>query len=139
MSALKLTPETTAEILDLVRHCVPVSVAARRAGVCYATLKSWRAKGAEDPGSAYGDFARAIDEAVAHAEVEMVKTIYSSASSDPKSAQWLLERRFGGRWSPKLKAKVDAKVEHSAKTDYSKLSQEERDQLRNILTKATSG
>lgn len=135
----KLTPEITLGILDLVRECVPVSVAARKMGIDYSTLKTWRAKGAEDPTSAYGEFARAIDEAVAHAEMQMVKAVYGSATSDPKSAMWLLERRFGGRWSPKSKTKVEAKVEHSSKVDMTKLSQAERDQLRGILTKATSG
>lgn len=107
----KLTPEAIAKILDLVRECVPVTVACRAAGIGYSTLKDWRARGREEPESIYGEFAVALEEAVAVAEIEMVKAVYSAATSDPKSAQWMLERRFGGRWSPQQK--TQAKVEHS--------------------------
>lgn len=135
----KLTPEVIATILSLVRDCVPVSTAARSAGISYTTLKAWRARGRSEPDSIFGEFSAAIDEAVSEAEIAMVRSVHGASRSDPKAAQWMLERRFGGRWSPKTKQDIKAKVEHSSKLDVSKLSQAERDALRSILTKATNG
>lgn len=112
----KFTPETIALILSLLRECVPISTAATRAGVTYATVKSWRAQGRADPDSVYGEFERAVSEAVAEAEIQMVRTIYSNAAIDPKSAMWMLERRFGGRWS--ARSKVDSVVKAEVKHDH---------------------
>jgi hypothetical protein len=133
----KLTPENVATMLALVRICVPISTAAMSVGISYSTIKAWRADARENPEtSRYTDFSNALDEAVAEAEIAMVRTIHTSASSDPRSAQWMLERRFQGKWSPASKTKVDATVKHSG-LDVSGLSQEERDAMRALLTKAT--
>lgn len=134
----KLTPERIAKILDLVRDCVPVSVAARKSGVSYTTLKDWRRR-AEAEGGVYAEFDEAIEEAVATAETKMVKTVYDAAQSDARHAQWMLERRFQGRWSPASKTKVEAKVEHSGSVDLTKLSEAEADALRELVAKAAAG
>lgn len=135
----KLTMETTATILNLVRECVPVSTAARAAGISYTTLKTWRKLGEEDPAGPYGVFASALEEAVAHAEVELVRAVGLAAKSDARHAQWMLERRFQGRWSPSSKSRVEAKVEHSGSVDISKLTEAEADALQELVAKAGAG
>lgn len=134
----KLTPERIAKILDLVRDCVPVSVAARKSGVSYSTLKEWRSR-AEKEGGIYAEFDEAIEEAVATAETKMVKAVYEASEKDARFAQWMLERRFQGRWSPASKTKVEAKVEHSGAVDLTKLSEAEADALRELVAKAATG
>ena len=135
----KLTPEVISKILTLVRGCVPISTAARSAGVSYSTLKEWRRRGEEEPGSIYAEFAAALEEAVAEAEIVMVSAVHRAAGSDPKAAQWMLERRFQGRWSPASKTKVEAKVEHSGSIDLSRLTEAEADALQALAAKAGAG
>ena len=109
----KLSPELTAQLLSLLRSCVPIETACRACGITSSCLLKWRKRGRREPDSVYADLDRAVTEAIAHAEIEMVKTVYNDAAHDVRSAQWMLERRFQGRWSPKNKS--ESKVEHSAK------------------------
>ncbi len=135
----KFTPETIGKILTLVRGCVPVSTAARASGISYETLKEWRRRGSSEPESVYAEFAAAIDEAVASAEVVMVTIVRDASTSDVKAAQWMLERRFQGRWSPSSKSKVEAKVEHSGSVDLARLTEAEADALQELVAKAGVG
>jgi hypothetical protein len=87
-------------------------------------------------GGIYAEFDEAIEEAVATAETKMVKAVYEASEKDARFAQWMLERRFQGRWSPASKTKVEAKVEHSGSVDISRLTEAEADALQELVAKA---
>jgi hypothetical protein len=104
-----------ATMLSLLRSCVPLSVACRKVGIGMSTIRDWRERARDEPEGPHAAFVADLDVAIAEAEIEMVRAIYDAASSDPRQAAWLLERRFGGRWSPKTKTENKHKVEVTGK------------------------
>jgi hypothetical protein len=131
--------EATSTILGLVRECVPVTTAARSVGISYSTIRLWRTNAEEDPTGPHAEFIEALDEAIAAAEIAMVKTIHSAAFTDPNHAKWMLERRFQGRWGPSSKTKVEAKVEHSGAVDLTRLTEAEADALQALAARVSIG
>lgn len=104
----RLTPERKERLLTAIRECNRISICARLAGIEYSTLNRWRTK-ARQPGApkALVELERDIQQALCEAEADLVKCWKSAAPQDWKAARDLLDRRYGGRWSPR------SKVEHS--------------------------
>ena len=98
----RLTPVVQQRILAALRLGAHRTVAARSAGISPDTLGEWLARGAGTsgrPGSElYAQFARAVHEAEAQAELEAIADLRALVKRDHRAALAFLERRFGDRW-----------------------------------------
>lgn len=97
---LTLTPELCGLICQAIRDGNYREVAAKWAGVPVRTFLRWCARGKKEESGPYSDLWHAILEAEADAEIKMVDAVMKAAVSDPRHAQWWLERKFPERWSP---------------------------------------
>ena len=99
----KLTPERQRIILETLRVGATFEAAAGRAGVALGTIHDWRARGRGDKKDRpvtklYADFAAAVDEALADAEIRMVATIRKAGQQHWNAVAWILERRWPDRY-----------------------------------------
>ena len=97
---LTLTPELCGLICQAIRDGNYREVAAKWAGVPVRTYLRWCARGKKEESGPYHDLWHAILEAEADAEIKMVDAVMKAAASDPRHAQWWLERKFPERWGP---------------------------------------
>jgi hypothetical protein len=94
-----LTPEIQDLLCQAIRDGNYREVAAEWVGVSTRTLSRWMTDGKRKPDTVYGRFRRAVLEAERCAEMKMVEAVMRAAASDPKHAQWWLERKFPERWA----------------------------------------
>lgn len=99
----KLTPELSKKICDAIRAGNYASVAARYCGVGESTLAEWLARGRGTDSSRpvskiYQDFAQAVDEAEAGAEVAAVLHWRAAMPKDWHASERWLDRRIPHRW-----------------------------------------
>lgn len=73
-------------------------VACRKLGIRHDVFRRWMALGSKYPGGIYATLRHTIHEAEADAEHNMLALIIAGAASDPKHAEWYLERKFPQRW-----------------------------------------
>jgi hypothetical protein len=96
----KLTPATTAKVVQALRLGATVELACEYAGIHRDTHYDWLARAAaDDTGeSPHAAYARAIEEAGSTAAVEALARIQKAAKEGTwQAAAWLLERRYGYR------------------------------------------
>ena len=91
-----LTPEVSQVIADAMRAGNYLETAAALAGISVSTLRNWLRAGRRGESPELADFARAITQARAIAEVRDLERI----GRDPswQAAAWRLERRHPKRW-----------------------------------------
>lgn len=108
------TPEVTREIVRFITRGLPLKTAARAAGVSYAAVMDWNARGkADDAPEPYASFRDAIETAKAEFASVHVECVDSAGrAGDWKASAWLLERRTRD-FVKREKIETDAKVEHS--------------------------
>lgn len=88
-SILELTPDITGKICRAIRMGSHIDTACALNGAGYSTMREWILKAREHPDSLYGDFARAIEKAVAEAATIALATIDVHATGRP--AEYLME------------------------------------------------
>lgn len=90
----KLTPDVQKKIIEAISLGNYQDVASQYAGIDRATFYRWMEKGKRDDADPlYADFAHAVDEAKASAEVRAVVIINRAASEGTwQAAAWWLER-----------------------------------------------
>lgn len=103
----KFTEETRAKILECIRAGNFREVAARAAGVGKSTFHHWM----QSEDERFADFQAEVEAAEQDAEVAMVGIVVAAAATDPKHAQWWLERKHPERWGRKDAHRVDLKSE----------------------------
>ena len=96
----KFTPEVQQRILDALKGGNYRETAAQYAGIGLETFYGWMARGrAGEPG--FREFAEAVEQAIAQAEIRDVLLIGEAAKKDWRAAAWRRERitpqRFGQR------------------------------------------
>ena len=96
---LKLTKEITEGICEAVRNGNFPEVAAKRMGVGVRTFYTWMKLGRKFPDGIYGAFRQAILKSSSDCEIDAVAAIREAGQEDVRHLQWLLERRYGKRWS----------------------------------------
>lgn len=114
----KLTPETQAAIVAALERGNYRSTAAAAAGIHRNTLMNWERWG-EEGREPYVDFLTAMQAAEARAEMALVDEIRNAQpavtggrGADMWAARaWILERRYGAKWSSRVKAQVVENVE----------------------------
>lgn len=113
-----LTPEVQARIVEALKRGNYRSTAAAAAGIHRNTLINWEQRG-EAGEAPYVDFLTAMQQAEAQAEMDLVDRIRSAMPGVPKESNadlwtnlaWILERRYGGKWSGKVKAHIAEAVD----------------------------
>jgi hypothetical protein len=101
----KLTGEVQERIVRALRAGNFPDVAARHAGVHPATYRRWMQRGdpaGEDPeDEPFRRFRAEVERALADAEMLYLGLVARAAQDGSASAgQWVLERRWRGRWGP---------------------------------------
>ena len=114
----KLTPETQAAIVAALEKGNYRATAAAAAGIHRNTLLDWEKRGesGEEP---YVDFLTAMQQAEAKAEMDLVEEIRNARPGTPgvsgadlwQAKAWMLERRWGAKWSGKVKTHVAEAVD----------------------------
>lgn len=135
-----MTPEIRAKLLEALRGGNYRGVACQWAGVDDSTLRRWMRKGLDEPDSEWAKFREEVIEAEQSAEVRAVALIMRGAESDPKHAQWWLERKFPERWGRKdrlaLTGRDGGAIQAQVSTvDMTKLSDDELATLEAIATR----
>jgi len=110
----KLTPETHAKIVGLLRHGNYLETAAAAAGISSRSIRNWIKKGAkgEEP---YATFAADVEQAIAEGEaLDVVKMAQLARGTkehapDMRALSWRLERRHRERWGAKLTIVTEAR------------------------------
>jgi hypothetical protein len=112
----KLTPDTQARILSMVRSGASYKTACIAGGIGERTFHRWRSKG-EDPHAKpeYRQFWLALTRAEQEGHAARLALITKAARTDWRAAAWMQERLDPQRWS--LKHKVEHTVEHQAKIE----------------------
>ena len=133
----KLTPEVRERIEKAIRAGSYAQVAARSAGISSSTYYRWLERGAEEKRGIYRDFADAVEQAEADAEVHAAAVIRKAMSDDWRAALAYLERRHPERWRRREKlelAREDGFEERGL--DLKKLSEEELRTLEELHRRA---
>lgn len=130
-----LTPEVQAKIVrGIVDQGLYAEIAAVNAGVGRSTYMAWRRRGTVEPDSVYGEFARAIDEALSQSEANDTEAHLKIAhdKSDTKvtcpecgeqfrasipnqvqlaALQWRMQRKYGARWGEKQTVVIEQQAQ----------------------------
>jgi transposase-like protein len=113
----KLTVEVQMRVCEALRGGNYRDVAAQWAGISPSTLAKWLKKKDEK----HLAFQRAVEEAERAAEVRAVAIVMKAASSEPRHAQWWLERKYPERWGRRDRHEVmgdgggPVRVEHGVR------------------------
>lgn len=116
----KLTPEIQQRIVSLIKAGNYAETAARASGIGPSTYYRWMDRGRDEQArldqggrprkteAPYREFWEAVTRADAEAEAIAAGLVMTAARMNYKAAQFLLERRWPGRW--KHRSQVDANV-----------------------------
>jgi hypothetical protein len=132
----KFTPETQVEIVRIIKGGNYRCVAAEACGVAERTFAEWMAKGEEFPDSDFGKFRQAVIAAENHAEMGMVSAVNVGALTDPKHAEWWLERKFPDRWGRKERIELTGKDRGPVQVDLSAAGEDDLDALERLAIAA---
>jgi transposase len=94
----KLSAEVTDRVVQAVRAGNYADAACQAAGISPSTYYRWMGRGAQEPGSEYARFRKAVLRAEAEAEVYAVAILRRAMGEDWRAAMAYLERRHPTRW-----------------------------------------
>lgn len=119
----KLTQEVSDKICQAIQGGNYRAIAAAHAEVTEETMSRWMARGKAAAKGIYYEFRQSVLKAEKLAEIRAVALIMQAASTDPKHAQWWLERKHHKRWGRKDKmtsevSGPDGKAIEIKATDY---------------------
>lgn len=90
-----LTPKREAALLRAIEEGLPLTQAARLAGISYDTLNRWRKKGGEEFAPLeFRKFCEALGHSEAIAMQRLVRVVSDAGKKDWRASAWILERRF---------------------------------------------
>jgi hypothetical protein len=125
-----LTPDRHKRIVDMIRLGSYAIVAAKANGIGESTYFQWTKRGREaewNPDGTlvnqddrpYVEFAEAVKEAEAAAEVQSVGVIRQAGQTTWQAAAWYLERKYPDRWARKdtLRQEVSGSLNGSVEID----------------------
>lgn len=140
----KFTPEARRKILVAFQMGHFANTAAAYGGITRKTFINWIERGmlagpeSEGLDKEFYDFAELCTQARANSKVGLVAIAWRHAREDGKVAIALLEKLFPEEYGRKTTQEVKGKIDHThtAKPDYSNLSDEELDQVEKLAKKA---
>ena len=107
----KLNAEMEQKIVERLRTGAFIDTAAQAAGVHRATLHRWMERGRKAKRGRYHDFLAAVTTAQAESEMRDNLYIAKAAVEDWRAAAWRLERRWPGRYGPRVQLLVQQEQE----------------------------
>lgn len=106
-----LTPARIRTIAGKIAKGIPQGAAAASLGIPKTTFQNWLAAGrAEGAEGVYADLAAAIDKAVARYHESRATKVIEHAEKDPRTAMFILERRFPEDWGDPGRGGVNVHV-----------------------------
>lgn len=106
-----LTPARIRSICSKIEKGIPQTAAAGSLGIPKRTLDNWLAWGrAEGAEGVYRDFADAVDNARSKFHASRALAVVEHADKDPRSAMFILERRFPDEWADHTKGRGDVNI-----------------------------
>lgn len=94
MARLKLTPELTSKICNLIEKGLPYNLVCGAVGINYSTFAGWLVKG-EAGKKDYTEFLEAVNKSKANYAVKCLERVDQYAENGSVfCATWLLEKRF---------------------------------------------
>lgn len=106
-----LTPELQEKYCNYIRQGNFKYVAAKLVRVSPETINKWLKDGRENPDSKWGVFLRAVEEAEAQNEAEIVAQWQRHTPDDWRACKDFLEKRYQQRWKHQESIQVEASVE----------------------------
>jgi len=109
----KLNAHSQDRIIRAIQLGAPISMAVKAAGITYQTHLNWAERGRAAPGSKFGAYLAAIEEAQGARGLKWLAIIEKSINTgDVASAKWKLEKCEAADFGSKVEQKVtmDAKV-----------------------------
>ena len=107
----RLTAAVQERIIQALRAGAYAEEAAASAGVSRRTYHRWRARGEADHAPAsFRDFAAAVRQAEADAELYALAVIHKAMPDDWRAAMTYLERRYPQRWARRTKIEREGGV-----------------------------
>jgi transposase len=135
-------PEIRKKLLDAIRAGNYYLPACASAGLSYdafhrALQRGERAEAAGETDNVYAVFRREVLQAEAEAEIEVVRMWRDQCPEEWQASRDFLARRHPERWANRENLKVEGKVEAITRPDLSNLTDEELDQLGQLLERAS--
>lgn len=137
----KLTPQTTERIVQAIKAGNYAEPACRSAGISPSSYYRWLERGEHEPDGIYHDFAAAIRQAEADAEVHAVALLRRAMPNDWRAALAYLERRYPNRWRRHTTTELSGPGGGPIQTetvDLSRLSTDELEQLHALYARAST-
>ena len=130
----KLTSAVIERVARLVGSGVFLETAAASAGVSRSTLYEWLKRGAAEEEGLYARFRKAIDKAIANAEIKDWQAIGRATKTDWRAAAWRLSRRHPERFAQRSALQVSSSptLLESAEADLTRISDEDLEKLEAI-------
>lgn len=117
-----LTPARIKTICGKIAKGVPQGAAAASIGIPKRTFQNWLAAGrAEGAEGLYVELADGIDRAVARYHEGRAVKVHEHAEKDPRTAMFVLERRFPDDWGDHSKPGVNVSVNVQASPEWQEL------------------
>lgn len=106
-----LTAHRIKAICAKVETGVPQQAAAMSLGIPKRTFQNWLAAGrAEGADGLYAELAEKLDQAIARFHNARAVAVIAHAEKDPRSAMFILERRFPDEWADQTKRGGDVNI-----------------------------
>ena len=116
-----LTPQTTDQLVTMLRAGNYIGVALQAVGVAKASFRNWLTWGRSGHPD-FVEFAERIEKALVEGEVRNVAQIATAAQENWQAAAWLLERSHPERWG-----KVSTRLRLAAEEEEAPVQPEEPD------------
>jgi transposase len=110
----KLTPDLQSKICSVLQVGNYIETAAAYAGVSKTTLYKWLKRGRREQSGQYTDFVAAVEQALAHSEVDAIAHITKAGHENWQALAWRLERRFPAKWGKREKLTQNVTVDWRA-------------------------
>lgn len=112
----KLTIIVKQNFLSALATGCHIEAACGFAGIEYATMREWVQRGegthpTRRNAPEYAEFAEAVTQAIAQAEVTLVKRVNDATKDDWRAATWMLERRHPERWANTQRIQIEVQKE----------------------------
>lgn len=134
----KLNQQRQTTIIEALKKGNYKETAAAAAGIGESTFYNWLQRGDREKEQGettiYTEFLEAIKKAEAEAEMHNIALIRDAAPTNWQAAAWLEERKHPQRWGKRVQHTAD--ITTQSRVDLRKLSDEDLNQIEELLSKA---
>lgn len=142
----RLNPKLKDNLITSIKLGNTLEAACGVVGLPYDTFAEWRQRGegrhpTRKPLPDYVQFAQEVNQAIAEAQLRLIKRIHDASDNDWKAAAWILERRHPEHWSAtqRVQLAVEQELEKAIEALEKRLPPDVYDQVLNALAYAEGG